>query len=280
MNHTRHDLLSIGMFARVTLLSIKALRLYAELGLLPPRYIDPDSGYRYYHAEQVTRARQIRLMREIEMPLATIRQVLGASSPEAAELLVRSYWQARETRITQARVLVQNLLQNLRGEKVSMSYEIGVRRVPPQPVVSIQGKVKVDGLIDYIQTCLEKLNRHLERQNANPAGAAFGLYHGPINHEEDGPIEVCIPVEHSMTAGEGMTVRELLGGQLAYVTMKGDECDFPKILEGYDAVYDWIQQNGFTPLESPREVWLTPPGNSGPDERLEIAWLFAEKSLS
>jgi protein phosphatase len=40
------DLMSIGEFARRSRLSPKALRLYDELGLLPPARVDEDSGYR------------------------------------------------------------------------------------------------------------------------------------------------------------------------------------------------------------------------------------------
>ena len=38
------DLLSIGAFANLTRLSLKALRLYDQLGLLQPRFVDPQSG--------------------------------------------------------------------------------------------------------------------------------------------------------------------------------------------------------------------------------------------
>ena len=41
-------LLSIGAFARATRLTPKALRLYDELGLLPPAFVDQASGYRFY----------------------------------------------------------------------------------------------------------------------------------------------------------------------------------------------------------------------------------------
>jgi DNA-binding transcriptional MerR regulator len=44
------DLMSIGEFARLSRLSAKALRLYDELGLLPPAQVDPGSGYRWYAA--------------------------------------------------------------------------------------------------------------------------------------------------------------------------------------------------------------------------------------
>jgi protein phosphatase len=59
------DLLSIGAFSRVTRLSQKALRLYGSLDLLPPAWIDPDSGYRYYRSAQVRDARLILPLRSV-----------------------------------------------------------------------------------------------------------------------------------------------------------------------------------------------------------------------
>lgn len=47
------DLLSIGPFARESGLSHKALRLYAELGLLAPAHVDRFTSYRYYDREQL-----------------------------------------------------------------------------------------------------------------------------------------------------------------------------------------------------------------------------------
>jgi protein phosphatase len=53
------ELLTIGAFARLTRLTPKALRLYDELGLLPPVRVDPASGYRYYEPAQLERARLV-----------------------------------------------------------------------------------------------------------------------------------------------------------------------------------------------------------------------------
>ncbi|WP_020673136.1 MerR family DNA-binding transcriptional regulator [Amycolatopsis nigrescens] len=44
-------LISIGRFARVTGLMVKALRLYAEAGVLEPAQVDGASGYRFYRAK-------------------------------------------------------------------------------------------------------------------------------------------------------------------------------------------------------------------------------------
>ena len=43
----------------------KALRLYDELGLLPPARVDPDSGYRWYAAGQLDNARLVASLRQV-----------------------------------------------------------------------------------------------------------------------------------------------------------------------------------------------------------------------
>ena len=61
MNRVMENLLPIGQFAAASQLSHKALRLYAERGLLSPAWVDPDSGYRYYRTEQLRSATLIAL---------------------------------------------------------------------------------------------------------------------------------------------------------------------------------------------------------------------------
>ena len=65
MNDTRDNLLAIGAFADTAQLSLKALRLYDQLGILQPHHVDPQSGYRYYGIDQVPNARMIRNMRDM-----------------------------------------------------------------------------------------------------------------------------------------------------------------------------------------------------------------------
>jgi hypothetical protein len=51
------ELMSISEFARRSRLSPKALRLYDEMGLLPPDRVDAVTGYRFYEVEQIEPAR-------------------------------------------------------------------------------------------------------------------------------------------------------------------------------------------------------------------------------
>jgi DNA-binding transcriptional MerR regulator len=83
-------MLNIGDFARMTFLSVKALRHYHEVGLLAPAEVDPESGYRRYALAQVPKAQVIRRLRELGMPIDDVRSVVEAQllsvSPAAAML--------------------------------------------------------------------------------------------------------------------------------------------------------------------------------------------------
>jgi hypothetical protein len=55
----------IGDFSRLSLVSVKALRYYDELGLLKPARVDEFTGYRYYSASQLTRLNRILAMKDM-----------------------------------------------------------------------------------------------------------------------------------------------------------------------------------------------------------------------
>ena len=75
-------LLSIGRFARRCGLSVGALRHYHDAGLLLPASVDPATGYRSYAASQLDDARLIARLRELNLGLPEIREVLAAGPDE------------------------------------------------------------------------------------------------------------------------------------------------------------------------------------------------------
>ncbi|MCO1599070.1 MerR family transcriptional regulator [Micromonospora sp. RHAY321] len=113
-------LLTIGAFARAARLTPKALRLYDELGLLPPAAVDPDSGYRLYEPDQLDRARLIAQLRRIGMPLAEIRVVCGLEPAAAAEA-IHAYWQRIVTDTAARGRLTTFLVEHLSGRGTTMS---------------------------------------------------------------------------------------------------------------------------------------------------------------
>jgi protein phosphatase len=107
-------LLTIGEFSRASRLSPKALRLYDDLGLLPPARVDPVTGYRFYDPAQLERAQVVAWLRRLEMPLARIRAVC-ALEPEAAAGEVHAFWATVEAETAARRDLAAGVIDHLAG---------------------------------------------------------------------------------------------------------------------------------------------------------------------
>lgn len=121
---TSEQLMSIGAFARASRLSPKALRLYDELGLLPPARVDPGNGYRMYAPGQLETARLVAWLRRLGMPLARIREVcaLREADASAAAGEVRAYWAQVEAETAVRRDLAAFLVDHLsRKDATAMS---------------------------------------------------------------------------------------------------------------------------------------------------------------
>jgi effector-binding domain-containing protein len=130
-------------------------------------------------------------------------------------------------------------------------YDVVTKRVPEQPYVSKSSRVYVRDLEPFI------VNTFAELGDDEAAAPPFVLYHGPVNHEEDGPVEVCVP----KTEGD----RRLRAGDVAYTGIRGDQCNFPEILGAYEAVYRWAKEHGREPSGPAREIYL-----NGPHEELQM----------
>jgi DNA-binding transcriptional MerR regulator len=240
------NLMAIGEFASASRLSQKALRLYGENGLLPPAWVDPDSGYRYYGVHQLQQATLIALLRRAGMPLAEIRDFVRNPTLERLEEFER---QVADDFAERRRVL----LYVKRVLKEESMYDVLTKQVDEQPYVSRSRHVKIRELVQFI---CEGFDEFGEAEGGRP----FVLYHGAVNVDDDGPVEVCMPKRD----GD----KRLPAGEVAFTEISGSQCDFPEILGAYEAVYRWAKENGRDPDGPAREIYLSAMGE---DLHMEIA---------
>jgi len=87
----------IGDFSKFSHISISTLRLYDKLDLLKPIYIDKETQYRYYSVSQNSRLDLINYMKELNMQLSEIKDILDSNDPKIIEAtLIRKKKQVKD----------------------------------------------------------------------------------------------------------------------------------------------------------------------------------------
>jgi DNA-binding transcriptional MerR regulator len=247
--------MTISTFASRTRLSSKALRLYDSMGLLTPAFVDEQSSYRYYGEEQVEKAKLIGLLRQLEMPLNHIAEILALQGSEASRAIAL-YWQSVEADVKVKRRLV-HYLENYLEDRGATMFEVQTRHVPQQKVLTIQSNVYVKDVSKFIVNALDTLYGYLLKMNLGTSPTNFVVYHGKVDEDSDGPVEVCVPFTGSLEPEGTIRIRLEPTHQEAYTRLTKAQVVFPGILEAYDGVFKHLQIHGKTVSSAPREVYFT-----------------------
>ena len=235
--------LSLGRFAQAAGLTRKALRLYDQLGILVPDQVDPATGYRYYRLNQVERGRFIRLLREMEMPLADIRQVLSCEVKEEAVQLVRAWESDFVCRARRVSELTKKVTAYIYEEKEDMKVDVTLESFPEMTAVCLKKKITVPDFQDCIPDALQRLSGFVGQQGGILAGDPVCFYYGPVNQQDDGPVEICFPIRGKIQPGEGIQIKEIPAHQGAVARASQEQSKFPEILEVWDDLMTWVHHN-------------------------------------
>src|ERR1700744_5888979 len=169
--------MSIGEFAGRSRLSPKALRLYDELGLLPPARVDESSGYRFYSADQLERAWLIAALRQLQIPLAQITEIVGLE-PAGAAKRIAELWHGAEAEHSVRRRLASSLVDRLNGTR-SIMYDVNTRTMPERPHLWVKGNVADEQAAwAFGKEFIALLRGHDLPRIDGREGAAFCIYWG------------------------------------------------------------------------------------------------------
>lgn len=124
------DLHGIGEMARVSGLSVSALRYYDRTGVLVPALVDPVTGYRWYSGRQVAPARLVAGLRRVGMPLPEIATVVRTwADPPAVRHLVDRHLRRLEDGLADARREFTRIHALLSPEEPPMTTRLVLSRV-------------------------------------------------------------------------------------------------------------------------------------------------------
>ncbi|MFF7313472.1 MerR family transcriptional regulator [Streptomyces sp. NPDC008137] len=270
------ELLTIGSFAARARLSAKALRLYDRLGLLAPAHVDEATGYRYYRAGQVERARLVAMLRQLDMPLARIAEVVAADDGPTAAALLGTYWADVEARVAGQRTLAEYLRGRLSGRSSEMYEKFAVETVdvPGQVVITETRHVLAGELPAWIGASLGRLES-AARECGGVTAPPFVVYHSEVSMESDGPAESCVPVADEAAArawveehgrAHGAKVRVHPAQRLAYTRITKAQVAHPQIMAAFEAVEEWIAREGLEQAGPCREVYFADWAAAGAED--------------
>lgn len=250
----------------MTRLTPKALRIYAETGLLCPAEVDPWSGYRRYAVSQVRAGRLIGMLRGTGMSLAEIRLLLAeldTDRDQAADHLDR-HLAALESGHTSRRFLIRHIHAVLREDDSPM-FPVQTRHVPARRLMSMQRRLTVSEIAPFVQEAKAAFADHLN--GAAPAGPFTLIFHGIVDDESSGPLEAALGCADDVQPTELVGIRTEPAHDEAFTTITKAQWEFPAILAAYDAVgcSPEVVARSRSQL-SCREVYLAEPHATGEDE--------------
>ena len=185
------DEISIGEFARRSRLSLKALRLYDELGVLLPARVDVSSGYRFYDATQLESAHLIAMLRQLDFPLVAIKEMLECDRAQMAELIA-TRWRDVEVAHSAKRTFADFLINQLNGKEHIVN--VATRDVPERRLLCLKRHVDEPGAWALGKEFISIFKERPLPKFAGREGAMFCIFWGEVRADSDGPIEMCKPI--------------------------------------------------------------------------------------
>lgn len=174
------DLLPIGRFARLTGLTIGALRHYDEEGVLAPADVDPATGYRRYRRDQVATARAVAALRDLELSLPAIRALLEAGEAGERAVILRDEHARLEARTARLQRALHRLsvLEASNPNPDPTTKEIPVPTPPPPPELTPElHRALGAGLYNRCWDLMEVEDRTQDQDDELIATAHASAYH-------------------------------------------------------------------------------------------------------
>lgn len=174
----------IGEFARVGSVSVSSLRHYHERGLLVPAAVDPDTGYRWYSAAQLTRLSRIVALKELGFTLDQVEKVIAqvtVSELRGMLMLRRAQIEADLAAQQDRLARVEARLRAIEREGDVPDYEIVIKQLPALHVAALGGR-PTDWESDSLRAVLEPAHAQLVailmEHGVDIVGPPFAFYEG------------------------------------------------------------------------------------------------------
>jgi DNA-binding transcriptional MerR regulator len=264
---------STGSLARATGLSQRAVRWYADSGLLRAER-DPATGARVFDADQVTRARRIALLRGLGVPLPDVARVLDADDPVRT---FDAWWSDRRRageRAAAAGEHVRAVLADASGapDGVRVTY----RDVPERLLLSLPATASLPDMGAVLRASTSALLSAMTSLHASPAGPLHVEIRSRATETAPADLRVCVPVHEPVRPLAGTALTLDPAHREAVVALTQHQADDQRLVV---AVHDHLSTGAFArgarpdagdPCGHNREVYLPQFGTGAAGTVMEV----------
>ena len=245
----------IGQFSHITQITVKALHLYHEKGLLEPERTDPFTGYRYYGADQIERARIISELKSCRFTLPQIGEILrNCETDEEVKTYIVKKQSEIAAQIRQFRE-IEERLQLIIDEKQSdpdprSTGEIIVKEIPATLIASH----RFTGRYNEIGKAFGKIYKAHGRHTLRPD---FCLHHNLEYRETDAHMEACVPLKRERPGTNQIRCYTLPASEVTSIIHRGP---YSTLGRSYRQLIDYINETR-REIQLPfREIYHRGPG--------------------
>jgi DNA-binding transcriptional MerR regulator len=251
------QLITIGEFARLGGVSIKAVRLYGKLGLLHPAVVKSQSRYRLYSRAQISKLQKILLLKNAGVPLAEIGGQLSHRD-EATLSRIRESLVLRGAEIQRQLSWVEAEICAARNGISPDVAQVVMKRIPKMSMASQRGRIDSYEQADIM---IRDLGEQVPSRSRLVSGA---IWHDCGRKTKVIDCEAFWILNRGARAG---SPKELAPATVASILHEGDES---AIGSTYEIARRWITDNRFQIAGPIREIYLGTAGTERSETTTEI----------
>lgn len=254
-------MIKIGELSKIVQVPVATLRYYDQMGLLKPIKVDPFTGYRYYSVNQLPRLHRILALKGLGFTLEQIGVVLAEGlTLEQMQGMLR----LRHAQISQQLAEVQNQLTEVevrlhqieREEQLSI-YDVILKQVEPLLVASVRAILPSHNasgsLFGEVYTALGSHVAQALGPNPGEGGTTLVLWYDTEYKEHDVDGAAAFMLRCRVPESGRMKVHELPAALMASTIHHGA---YETIGDAHEAVFTWIEANGYRIVGPDREINL------------------------
>ena len=262
----------IGEFSRIAQVSGRLLRYYDTIGLLSPEYTDPQSGYRYYSAHQLSRLNRILVLKELGLSLEQVAQLLDQHTSTDQMRGMLTLRKAQIERTVQEELArfraIESRLQQLDTHGQGQERNIVLKSVATQHYLALRSVLSgFEGIRQVVQNIVAVVPSIVGKNNL---GSVAIVIHSPAYEPDALDVEVGYLLTHKgpdhVTVSGG---RVLSSCELPAVETMATIVHIGPVSEthaNYGVLASWIEANQYQIAGLGREIMIQLPAQAIHDE--------------